>query len=76
MAVFTTQYRIRYVVPTDDGNREIRSVICGDRYGVQININKIIANILTTDRVCAIIKWHIKHGFKKHSNILTCFSGF
>lgn len=44
MAVFTTQYRVRYVAPTDDGNREIRSVICGDRYGVQININKIIAN--------------------------------
>lgn len=44
MAVFITQYRIRYTIPTDNGNREIRSVICGDRYGVQININKIIAN--------------------------------
>lgn len=44
MAVFTTQYRVRYVAPTDDRNREIRSVICDDRYGVQININKIIAN--------------------------------
>ena len=43
MAVFTTQYRIRYTVPTVDGNKEIRNVICDDRYGVQININKIIA---------------------------------
>ena len=43
MAVFTTQYRIRYTIPTDDGNREIRNIICNDRYEVQININKIIA---------------------------------
>ena len=44
MAVFSTQYRIRYTVPTVDGNKEIRNVICDNRYGVQININKIIAN--------------------------------
>lgn len=43
MAVFSTQYRIRYTVPTVDGNKEIRNIICGDKYGVQININKIIA---------------------------------
>lgn len=43
MAVFITQYRIRYTIPTDDGNREIRNIICNDRYEVQININKIIA---------------------------------
>lgn len=42
MTVFTTQYRIRYTIPTDDGNREIRNIICDDRYEVQININKII----------------------------------
>lgn len=34
MAVFTTQYRVRYVTPTDDGNKEICSIICDDRYGV------------------------------------------
>ena len=44
MGVFNTQYRIRYTIPTDDENREIRSIICSDRYEVQININKIIAN--------------------------------
>lgn len=43
MAVFITQYRIRYTIPTDDGNREIQNIICNDRYEVQININKIIA---------------------------------
>ncbi len=43
MAVFSTQYRIRYTVSTNEGNREIRNIICDDRYGVQININKIIA---------------------------------
>lgn len=43
MAVFTTQYRVRYTISTDDGNREICSIICDDRYEVQININKIIA---------------------------------
>ncbi len=43
MAVFTIQYRIRYTISTDDGNKEIRNIICNDRYEVQININKIIA---------------------------------
>lgn len=43
MAVISTQYRIRYTIPTDDGNREIRNIICDNRYRLQININKIIA---------------------------------
>ena len=43
MAVISTQYRIRYIVPTNDGNREIHTIICDDRYRLQINVNKIIA---------------------------------
>lgn len=42
MATFTTQYRIRYIVLTTNGNKEIRSIICDNRYEVQINIKKII----------------------------------
>lgn len=42
MAVFTTQYRVRYVTPTDDGNKEICSIICDDRHRLQIHINKIM----------------------------------
>lgn len=34
MTVFNTQYRIRYTIPTDDGNREIRNIVCDDRYEV------------------------------------------
>ena len=43
MATFTTQYRIRYIVPTTNDNKEIRSINCDNSYEVQININKIIA---------------------------------
>ena len=42
MTVISTQYRIRYAVPTNDGNKEIHTIICDDRYRLQIHINKIM----------------------------------
>ena len=41
--VITTQYRIRYTIPTDDGNEKICGIICDDRHRLQIHINKIMA---------------------------------
>lgn len=43
MAVISTQYRIRYAISIADGNKEICSIICDDRYRLQIYINKIMA---------------------------------